>query len=533
MVGLRLSAGEADAMTVVAWPEWLPDQADFGNQGSPLIKNCVPLTPKSYGPMPTAVPLSTNTLNERCQGAYSLKAPDEGIHTFAGDRQKLYRLPPGSLTLADVSRTAGGAYATPDGGHWSMTSYGSRVIATNGVDPIQTLLLPTDTHFSLLSPDAPIAKYCATVRDFLMVGNTTDPVSGAVPYRVWWSSINDPTSWPTPGGTTAISVQSDYNEMQQTDLGNVTGLVSGFSQGADAVIFMERGLWIANYAGPPLIFSFRVQSGASGCIAPLSIVQSFARTQAGATVPVVYYLSEDGFAAFDGSTAFPIGAQKFDREFHKLVDDAYINRVQGVSDPRTRSILWAFPAIGGGGLLNRMLVYNWELSRAALVELEPEQVVEWLSKAMYGTSYTLDSIDSFGDLDTIFPSFDDPFWVGNQTSRLTLFDTDHRLNIGGGPAMAPTLETAELQPVPGRRAWVDLVRPLIDGGVATVAVGHRERLTDPVTWEPPVPINVIGECPQRYTGRYIRLRMAMPAAQGFSHLQGLDLGQLRPEGSLR
>jgi hypothetical protein len=99
--------------------------------------------------------------------------------------------------------------------------------------------------------------------------------------------------------------------------------------------------------------------------------------------------------------------------------------------------------------------------------------------------------------------------------------------------MAPTLETAELQPVPGRRAWVDLVRPLIDGGVATVAVGHRERLTDPVTWEPPVPTNIIGECPQRCTGRYIRLRMAMPAGQGFEHLQGLDLGTLRPEGSLR
>jgi hypothetical protein len=165
--------------------------------------------------------------------------------------------------------------------------------------------------------------------------------------------------------------------------------------------------------------------------------------------------------------------------------------------------------------------------------LEPEQVVEWLSKAMYGTSYTLDSIDGFGNLDTIFPSFDDPFWVGNQTSRLTLFDIDHRLNIGGGAAMAPTLETAELQPVPGRRAWVDLVRPLIDGGVATVAVGHRERLTDPVTWEPPVPTNIIGECPQRYTGRYVRFRMQMPAAQGFTHLQGLDLGQLRPEGALR
>ena len=151
---------------------------------------------------------------------------------------------------------------------------------------------------------------------------------------------------------------------------------------------------------------------------------------------------------------------------------------------------------------------------------------------MFGTGYTLDNIDGFGDLDTIAPPFDDPFWTGNAASRLMLFDKDHRLGIGGGPAFAPTLETAEMQPNEGRRAWVTTVRPLIDGGIATVAVGHRERLTDPVTWELPVSINAIGDCPQRATGRYVRFRMAMPAGQGFRHLQGLDLS-LKPDAKLR
>jgi hypothetical protein len=520
-------------MPVAPWPEWLPDQADFGSKGSPVIKNCVPLTVGSYGPMPTAVPLSTNTLDARCQGSYSVKAPDNSISIYAGDHTKLYRLPTGSLAFVDASRTTGGPYNTPEGGFWAMTSFGTRIIATNGIDPPQTLLLPADTHFSLLSAGAPVAKYCAVVKDFLFLGNTTDPVSGAVPYRIWWSSINDPTSWPTPGGTTAISVQSDYQELVQTDLGNVTGLVGGFATGADVIIFMERGIYTGNYAGPPLIFSFRVAAGASGTVSPLSIVNSYARTQAGNIQPVVYYLSSDGFAAFDGSTSFPIGAQKFDRTFYRLVDNAYIDRVQGANDPRTRSILWAFPSIGSGGILNRVLVYNWELSRATLVELDdPAQHIEWLTTAMFGTGYTLDGIDAFGDLDTIQPSFDDPFWAGNTSAQLSLFDPDHRLNIGGGPAMAPTLETAELQPTPGRRAWADLVRPLVDAGVATVAVGHRDRLMDPVIWEPPVPVNVLGACPQRATGRYLRFRMAMPAAQEFRHLEGLDLSLL-PEATLR
>jgi hypothetical protein len=76
------------------------------------------------------------------------------------------------------------------------------------------------------------------------------------------------------------------------------------------------------------------------------------------------------------------------------------------------------------------------------------------------------------------------------------------------------------------------VRPLIDGGTATVAVGHRDRLEQPVVWEAAVPANVIGECPQRVTGRYLRFRMSMPAAQEFRHLQGLDI-QAIPEGRLR
>ena len=134
--------------------------------------------------MPSAVPYSLNTLTERCQGSYAMKAADGSIYVFAGDRQKLYMLPPGgSRTLADVARATGGAYATPavsSGGHWSMTSYGTRVIATNGVDPMQTLMLPVGASpaFSPLSATAPIAKYVATVKDFLFAANTIDGVGG-------------------------------------------------------------------------------------------------------------------------------------------------------------------------------------------------------------------------------------------------------------------------------------------------------------------------------------------------------------------
>ena len=525
-------------MPSLPWPEWLPDQADFLNQGTPVMRNVLPLTPRSYGPMPTAVPHSTNTLPERCQGSYSLKATDGTVYVFAGDRQTLQLMPPGSRTLEDVSRATGGAYSTLSvgaGGHWSMTSYGSRVLATNGVDPIQSLMLPLGTgdKFTALSATAPVAKYIAVVKDFLFVGGTTDATDGPVPYRVWWSGLNQPDYWPAPGSVEGLAAQSDYQDLLQTDLGEVTGLQPGFAPGSDVVIFCERGIYTASYVGPPLIFNFRVAQGASGTIAPLSIVQDHARDNSGAIRPVVYYLADSGFCAFDGSSSFPIGAQKWDKAFYTSLDDSYIKYVQGARDPRSRTILWAFPTIGSGGLFGKVLAYNWELGRASLIDLDPPaNHIEWLTQAMYAISYDLDHIDQFGDLDVIAPSFDDPFWVGNATSRMSLFGRDHRLNIGGGPAMACVLETGEMQPAEGRRAWVKLTRPLLDGGTATVAVGHRERLTDAVTWEPPVSVNAIGECPQRCTGRYLRFRMELPAAQEFRHLQGLDV-QLKPEARLR
>lgn len=540
-------------MPTIQWPEWLPDQADFSSAGSPVIKNCVPLTPGSYGPMPSMVPWSEDTLDEPCQGAYSLKAPDNQVWIFAGDRTKLYTVAPSTRVLADASRTTGGAYATPptllSGGHWSMTSFGDRVIATNGVDPMQSLVLG-DTNFTDLQPGdpgdpvgppivpptpaAPIAKYIAVVKDFVMVGNTIDDVDGPRPYRVWWSAINSPDNWPTPGTVEALQLQSDFQDLQQTDLGNVTQLVSGFAPGSDVVIFCEHGIYTGSYVQPPLLFNFRVAQGASGTVSPRSVVMDHARSQSGAIQPVCYYWAGDGLAAFDGSTSYPIGAQKFDRFVARELDDQYLSYIQATRDPRSRSIIWGYPTIGSQGLISRLLIYNWELSRASIVELEPAvSHLEWLTTAMYGTSYNIDNIDFLGDPDTMIqPSFDDSFWTGNQASRLSVFDRDHRLAIGGGPAMAPILETGETQPSPGRRSWVRNTRPLSDGGGATLAVGHRERLTDPVTWEPPVGVNQLGECPQRVTGRYLRYRLQLPAGQTFSHLQGIET-DIVPEGQRR
>lgn len=583
-------------MTIIPFPEWLPDQPDFGNPGSTAISNCVPLTKNSYGPMPSFGVYSSDGLVAACQGSCSIYDPNGDVSIFAGDVHRLYRIAAGSTSFTEISREAsftgaissgttltvsavaagtisvgdtlagtgvtvgtlisafgtgsggtgtytidtahadiaaedmtssgGGPYNTPaltGGGFWSMTAFGSRVIAANGSDPVQTLLLGTDTRFSDLSADAPVAKYAAAVKDFVFLGN----IAGA-PYRVHWSAIGDPTSWPTAGTTAAIQVQSDYQDLQQSDLGRVTGIVGGLAA-ADGAVFMERGIYRLDYVGTGAVFAFKVAEGASGTRAPLSLVQRPMVTNAG-VASVVYYLGETGFMAFNGANAVPIGDEKFDRTVMKLIDPKYVALVTAVADPQSKLILWAFMGTGSAGLYNKLVVYNWALGRATLCDLA-DAPAEWFTRSIYGTGYTLDQLDSFGTLDTLPASLDDPLWAGGSLA-LSSFDTDHKLTAFTGAAMAPTLETSETQPTPGRRSWVVNARPLIDGGAATVATGYRDRTTDPVTWGPPVPMNQFGECPQRATGRYIRHRMALPAGESFTHLQGLDVDVV-PDSALR
>jgi len=514
---------------LIPFPEWLPDQPDFTPPGSSVIRNCTPISARSYGPMPTPQPWSTNALDGRCQGSYSIKDAAGGAHVFAGDATKLYRIAPTFESFADASRTTGGAYTTPPvsaGGHWDMTAFGKRIIASNFTDPMQTMLLG-DTHFTALSANAPRARYVRTVKDFLFAASTYDAVDGEVNYRVWWSALGNPTLWPTPGSVQAQQLQSDYQDLQQTDLGAITGLSAGFLGAADVAVFMERGLWVMNYVGPPILFNARVAAGVSGCVAPLSIVNSRTRTANGSVIHAAFYLGEDGFSAFDGQAAVPIGAQKFDREFYRTVNGNYMHWVQGVADPQSKLILWAYASENSpDGLFDLVLVYNWELGRAVITELlKPENHGEWLTRALYTQAYNLDELDQFGDLDSIRPSFDDPFWSGIPIGRISTFTPDHALATWVGPPMAPTLDIPEMQFYPGRRAWVTNARPVIEGGfeTATVQAGHRERLSDPIIWDAEVPIDIIGNCPLRTTGRYIRLRFAMPSGQNFNHLQGLDV----------
>jgi hypothetical protein len=515
-------------MAVLPFGEWLPDGPAFGNPGTVIALNVVPRSVRSYGPMPGPV-ANAAALPFRVCGSYGLRDGLGHVYNFAGTPQRLWVQQTGGTTFADVSGTTA-PYHTENDGFWSMTSFGKRVIATNYDDPIQTYLAGTDAVFSNLAAAAPRARYCAVILDFLMVANLVDAVEGVVPNRLAWPAIGDPTNWPVAGTNTAIELQSDYQDLEQTDLGSITQLVGGHLSAADGAVFCERGIYRIQYAGSPKIFDFHVAEGAAGTDAPLSVVQRRLPSEGGGLRSVVYYLGSDGFYAFDGGGSMAIGAQKVDRTFYNDLDPAYLRRVQGTWDPAQKIVLWFYHGMGNAGLFNRAIIFNWELGRWALIDLTATPV-EWVqATTTYSTGgYTLDQLDPFGNLEALPYSLDSRSWTSG-SPMLAWFDGAHVQNFTTGPSLPVAIETTEGQLFPDHRARITGARPLHDAQVAaSVAVGTRELIRQAVVYQGAVPENILGNCPQRCTGRYVRFRMTLPAGANFQALQGVDAAAM-PEG---
>lgn len=521
-------------MPIMPFGEFLPDGPAFGNPGTVTATNVVPRTANSYTAMKSPVPFS-NALPSQVCGSYGYRDAAETVWNFCGTQTDLYLQRTGSPNFNPVSGPSA-PYTTdaPPDGFWSMTSFGTRIIATNYEDTVQTFDTKTDTKFSDLSSSIymPRAKFAAVIRDFLMLGNLVDEADGPVQYRLAWPAIGDPTNWPQPGTNEAIELQSDYQDLVQTDLGAITQVVGGELSAADGAAFCERGIYRIQYAGSPNIFSFQIAEGSAGTDSPLSVINRRLIDSSGIAHAVIYYLSTDGFCAFDGSSSASIGGQKVDRFFFNDVDVNFLRNVQGTFDPTRRLVMWLYHGQQNNGFYNRCLIYNWELSRWAFIDLTPIPV-EWASAISYSSvGYTLDELDVFGPLDSLKYSLDSSVWtMGNPL--IGWFDTNHVQNFLTGDSLPIQIATTEAQLFPDRRSRIISARPIHDALVpASVAVGTRETIRQTVVYQGAVPENILGACPQRSTGRYTRFLLTLPAAANPTFLQGIDV-QARPEGRSR
>ena len=375
---------------MIQFGEWLPDQPDYSNPGVTRAENVIPAA-GGYRSLPEFVAYSgeaTGNIN----GVFAAKDNDGNVKLFAGDNTKLYEFDSSDSGLDNISKASNYTLTTPEE-RWRFVQFGKDVIAVGGlgVNP-QRYTLGTSSLFADLGGSPPDADFVAVVRDFVWLGNVDDGSGNRLPYRVQWSGFNDITSW------TAGTDQSDFQDIP--DAGNVTGMVGG----EYCTILMERAIVRATYSGPPLIFQFDKVETARGCQVPGSICNI------GHTV---FYLSDDGFYAFDGQQSQNIGAEKIDKFFF----DRFQCRAQGQDDGERRS---AEPDRGLVLCVERQ--HRRRAGQAADLQLCHRSLVYRLGAGrliapMFTPAYTLEQLDNVNaSIDALPASLDSALYKGGQFS---------------------------------------------------------------------------------------------------------------------
>jgi len=488
---------------------YLPDQAVYGSAGSAEVNNCLPLTDKSYGPL-NSLSSVVDALPSRPLGAMAFRENDGTFHTFCGDVDNLYKLNATSWT--EISKTTD-VYTSNTSTGWEFEQYGNNVIGCNGhTDDLQSYVMGTSTKFAdLAAGTAPKAKHIAVINNFTMVGNTSDAVDGVVPNRVWWSAIDDPTSWPSIGSSAAAQVQSDR---QDIPTGGAVQAIIGAVGGADGAIFMEKAIYRVTYEGSPAVFSFKEIERGRGAMAPKSVVN---------VGPFAAYLGEEGFFLFDGTQSIAIGNQKVDTYFFNDLDFNYVDRITATADPVSKIIFWSYPGAGSvDGQPNRMMMYNWVTQRWADATIETQALFADIT-----AGYTLDELDAFGNMDTITTTLDSRIWISGFLIA-SAFDADNKLSTFSGGSLPVELITAEfggneLFQKPNERMYVDGVRPYVDGGTYTVSLMYRDSPSGTLLTDGPSTVDANGLAHFTRSCRYARVKVEIAANTLWKHAQGIDI----------
>jgi hypothetical protein len=504
-------------MTIIPIPEFAPDQPDLPSTNSDTVYNVLPLTEASYGPLPSHQAFTT-ALNARCQGGLTASDNSGNVRVYAGDATKLYRIASPGTTAADVSKAA--QYSTSSVGQWSFTIHGQTVIATNMTDAPQAYTEGTSALFADLITSGSTtlkAKYAAVIKNWLFLANTSDAVSGNQPQRTWWSAINDPTNFPTPGTAAAANNLSDYQDIPGPH-GQIMGIAGNLGT-ADGAVFFERGVWRIIYSGLPDIFSFVPAEGARGLLTTGGL------NQFGANVA---YPTEDGFYLFDGSQSLPIGKGKIDKFFYSDLQTSYIDRVSSCSDPSRGLLIWAYPGVGASnGNPNRLLIYSQAFNRWTATEASTVQIEYILRGATFGK--TLEQLDAYGTIENLPYVLDSPVWAGNR-SILAAFDTTHKYGYFDGSNLAAKIDTSDIEAIPGNQSSVTRARPLIDLSAATIATASRDAISGAVTFGSTQAQETNGSCALRSRGRYHRFRMQTAAAASWNQFSGIDIEEVQNAG---
>lgn len=425
-----------------------------------------------------------------CYGAAVVFDDDGDVFTFAGGSNALFKLDASSNWI-DVSRTSGGNYSTGSGERWQFGFAGGLVIAvTIAVEP-QKYLLNTSDNFTALGGVPPRARYIATVGEFVVLGGLASDER-----TVHWSGLANAEHW-TPG-TQSCDIQTFQNG------GPIRGLVGGE---VGYVFQAETVTRMTFVPGSEAIFQFDQVEGGRGLAAPYSLVKLGNEA---------FYLAADGFYKFSlgGGASSPLGVGKWASWFVGDIKAGTEPIVLGGVDPVGRRIVWAYNSRDNTGTTpNRLLIYDWALDEATIADVSVIALGQVLTQGV-----TLDTMNLYGNLDTLPFSLDSPVWRGG-ASLLAVFGDDSTMSFFTGPAMEATFVTADGGQ--GSRFVLKGVRPHVDTRSVTIEIAAREAEGDTLSYGPSEGMADTGVVPAWASGFLARARVTVAEGAVWTKITGM------------
>jgi len=502
---------------LLPFQEFLPDQSRIGNAGLPQLSNAVP-GPQGYQSFKRLAVL-TGALDAYCRGSIICRDSNLNPYTFAADdgslvsgEARLYQLQSDFSwsNVSTLSASASGStsvstfYSLGVGENWAFQQLGDVVVAAGWGNNLQGFTLGTSSRFATLSATAPQARHLGAARNFLFAANVFDSVDGNVPWRVNWV-LNDPTGDWTP----SLATQAGRRDFKP-GAGEIQAVIG--VKGTPVVI-QENQISVGFLAGNPKIWDFDEAENSVGTPAPRSIVR---------WRHSIVYLSPDGFNLYTpGGASQPIGKDKVDNWFWSNVSKDHLYNIQGVLHPSLPLVMWAFPDNdAANGLPNRCLTWNWKHDRWGLLDIEIECLGSILSSAT-----SLEDLDAiFASVEDIPQSLDSRLFAGGIESFVG-FGSDHKAGGFDGDPLTAEFYSKAVQPIPGRRAWVTNMRPVVDSQDPTsisCRLGYSEKLEESMTWQASeVPTNAVGDCPVEQSVRFTQIRTKIYG--GFENALGVEL----------
>lgn len=454
--------------------QWTPDLNPMLVQGRGLMvaRNVLP-SPDGYVPFPSLDPVALFAVPFRPKSAIRVRTTAGTSEFFAGGddttipnnpRARIWRLT--EAGWSDVSSAI--PYLALGVTRWSFTQFSNFVIACQRGANTQVFEIGRSTTFEDLRGAVPRAQHSAVAENFLWLADLADPFDGVLRNAVAWGPLGSPNDWPRHGTDEATQVQSG-----QQILEGEGGAVQAVKAGAEVVaVFQESAIWRADYVGNEIVWQFNRVVPDSGLLIKDAAVQ-FERG--------IFYIAPDGFRIFNFTSSQNIGKGRVNDWFFADYDSTYPDSVTVERDPVSTRVLVSYAGQGNvGGIPNRLIVWDWMLDKFSYCEV--------VHAGLLGAQESSPSLDSPGTVDDPsllgdgqpygLDSFDDRP-AGLDGVMIGAFDATYQLARFSGVGLEATLETGDMEIVPGRRATLKGVAPNLGSDEITIQCAGLDNRNDP------------------------------------------------------